>query len=65
MFFGAQIRGIVSDFRSDESFPVKTGSGRKIMVDPSFEPESKGRDGKVTLFLPLGISLPVLSRKYR
>ena len=39
MFFGSRIRGIVSDFRSDESFPVKTGSCRKMMVDPSFLPQ--------------------------
>ena len=39
IFFGAQIPGIVSGFRSDESFPVKTGSCRKIMVDPLIEPQ--------------------------
>ena len=38
IFFVSRIRGIVSDLRSDESFTVKTGSYRKIMVDPSIEP---------------------------
>ena len=40
-----------SDFRSDESFPVKTGSRRREMVDTSFEPEYPGLPGKMTLFL--------------
>ena len=40
-----------SDFRSDESFPVKTGSRRRETVDTSFEPEYPGLPGKITLFL--------------
>ena len=49
MFFGAQIQGMVSDFRSDESFPVKTGSCRKIMVDPLIEQQWEGQSGSKLL----------------
>ena len=38
----SHIRRIVSDFRPDESFPVKTGSCQKIMVEVQpLNPQSK------------------------
>ena len=44
--FGSQIRGILSDLRSDESFPVKTGSYRKVIVDVLIETELRGSKRK-------------------
>ena len=51
MFLGLVFMMVAVDFRSDESFPVKTGSCRREMVDTSFEPEYPGLPGKITLFL--------------
>ena len=41
---------MLSDFRSDDSFPVKTGSGRKIMVDPHSNRIRKVEAGKSACF---------------
>ena len=56
--FWSRIQGILSDFQSDESFPVRTGSCRKMMVDPSIETHSEALSGKMTFFAP-GYQLPV------
>ena len=37
MLFSARFRGNTSDFRSDDSFPVKTGSRPTAMINPSFD----------------------------
>ena len=60
MFFGSKFRGIVSDFRSDESFPVKTGSCRKMIFGASIKAYWEGQSGKVS-FLPPEDGLPVQS----
>ena len=39
MEFWARFRGMMSNFRSDDSFPVKTGSRPTEMVNPSFDAE--------------------------
>ena len=43
---------MTTNFRSDESFPVKTGNCRRGTVDPSFEPENLSLPEKMTLFFP-------------
>ena len=39
MLFLKRFRGMIPDFRSDDSFTVKTGSRPTEMVDPSFDAE--------------------------
>jgi len=64
------------DFRSDELFPVKTGSRHTEMVDPSFDAEFPTSPGSFDLYDPknvinfllnvLGTKCPnALSRFYR
>ena len=43
---------VKSDFRCDESFPVKTGSGPTEMVDPSFDAEYPTLPGLVKVPVP-------------
>ena len=60
----------MSDFRSDDSFPVKTGSCPTAMVDPSFDAEYPTYPGLVEVSDPkmstsgfLG-EKPVKNRKF-
>ena len=39
MLFGVGIPGIMSDFRYDDTFPIKTGNGPTAMVDSLFDAE--------------------------
>ena len=54
---------MTTDFRSDDSFPVKTGNCRRETVDPSFEPEYSSLPEKLTLFFPSDVNFRFYRRK--
>ena len=53
----------MSDFRSDDSFPVKTGSCPTAMVDPSFDAEYPINPGLVEVTDPKNVNFRFYQRK--
>lgn len=54
---------VKSDFRSDESFPVKTGSCPTEMVDPSFDAEYPTYPGLVEVLDPKKVNFRFYPQK--
>ena len=54
---------VKSDFRSDESFPVKTGSCPTEMVDPSFDAEYPTYPGLVQVSDPKKVNFRFYPQK--
>ena len=63
MSFDLYSMKMTTDFRSDESFPVKTGNCRRGTVDPSLEPEYPSLPEKMTLFFPSDVNFRFYRRK--
>jgi len=62
MFFKSRIRGIVSDFRFDDLFPVNTRNCSELTVGPSIKPHNLRRSKREYDVYP-GDQLPVTIRK--